>query len=297
MSRGRRILLVAAVVVVAAVAVLVARGIRSTVGWHDFETTYPGVSALPAGTPVGFPAWLSWQHFLTSFLLLFIVTSGWRIRSKTRPPAFVTRDATRFPRTKGRPKRLGLPTWWHLVVDTLWIVNGVVFIVLLIATGQWARIVPVSFDIVPNAITAGVQYASLDWPMHDGWVHYNSLQLLSYFATTFLAAPLAIVTGLRLSPVWPAVWARPTGVLGDRAARGIHSIVFWYFVVFTIVHVGLVLATGALANLNHMYAGRDDATWIGFVVWVASLVVTAAAYLLLRTPVQKRIAAWRSTVR
>ena len=284
-------------VVVAALAVLAARGIRATDGWQRFETTYSGVSALPSGTPVGFPAWLSWQHFLTSFLLLFIVTSGWRIRAKGRPPAFVTRDNARFPRTKGKPKRLGLHTWWHLVVDSLWIVNGLVFVVLLFTTGQWARIVPVSLDIVPNALTAGVEYASLDWPMHDGWVHYNALQLLSYFATVFLAAPLAIVTGLRLSPVWPAAWQRPTGVLGDRAARLTHAIVFWYFIGFTVVHVGLVLATGALRNLNHMYAGRDEVSWIGFWVWVGSLVVTAAAYLLLRAPAQKRIAAWRGTVR
>jgi hypothetical protein len=37
-----------------------------------------------------------------------------------------------------------------------------------------------------------------------------------------------------------------------------------YFVVFTIVHVTLVLATGALCNLNHMYSGSDAQNWRGF---------------------------------
>jgi hypothetical protein len=45
-----------------------------------------------------------------------------------------------------------------------------------------------------------IQYLSLQFPMNNSWVRFNSLQLLSYFVTIFVAAPLAIITGLRQGP-------------------------------------------------------------------------------------------------
>lgn len=287
----------AAGVVLLGIAILVARALRDTPAVADFLLTYPGEVPPPEGTPVGFPAWLNWQHGLNSFFLVFIVASGLRIRSKQRPPAFWTRDTTRFPRTSGTPTRLSIHTWWHLVVDTLFVLNGVLFVVLLFSTGQWLRLVPLSLDVIPNAVSAGVQYLSLDWPTHHGWVNYNSLQQLSYFATVFVAGPLALVTGLRLSPTWPAAWKRPAGFLGDRAARGVHAAVLWYFIAFTIVHVGLVFTTGILRNLNTMYAARDDAGWLGFAIFAGSLVVILVAWMLLRPARLIRIAKRTGTVR
>ncbi len=46
------------------VGVAVAKGIRGTSGVQTFIDRYPGLSEQPASTPVGFPAWLQWQHFL-----------------------------------------------------------------------------------------------------------------------------------------------------------------------------------------------------------------------------------------
>ncbi|MEO5921114.1 MAG: hypothetical protein ABIQ01_08220 [Pseudolysinimonas sp.] len=264
-------------------AVLFCRALREIPETASFFITYTGDATAWDGTPVGFPAWLSWTHFLTGFFLLFIIRSGLLIRSKHRPPAFVTRRAA-------GAHRHGIHTWWHLVVDTLWALNGVVYLVLLIASGQWKRLVPASWDIVPNAISAGLQYVSLDWPQHHGWTHYNALQLVLYGFTVFVAGPLAVIVGLRLSPIWPARLARPTGVLGDRFARTVHWATAVYFIAFTVVHVALVLLTGALANLNHMYAGRDDQTWIGTGVFALSLIVTIVAAILLRPPAQARIA-------
>jgi hypothetical protein len=42
------------------------------------------------------------------------------------------------------------------------------------------------------------------------------------------------------------------------------------------------LATGALRNLNHMYASRDDGSWVGFWIFAASLAVMIAAWFLAR---------------
>src|SRR5690606_18273144 len=164
--------------------------------------------------------------------------------------------------------------------------NGLLYVVLLFATGQWLRIVPTSWDIVPNTISAALQYVSMDWPTEDGWVNYNSLQVVAYFVTVFLAAPLAFITGLRMSPIWPQ-----SGRLGERLsraypiewARAIHFPVMLYFVLFVIVHVTLVLATGAVRNLNHMYAMTDnDTSWAGLWIFAASLVVMIVAWFAAR---------------
>jgi thiosulfate reductase cytochrome b subunit len=261
------------------VVVVAARLLREQPAVASFIESYPGHRELPEAAPTGIPAWLGWQHFLNAFFLVMLVRTGLLIRSKQRPPAFWTRDNTRFPRTKGTPRRLGISVWLHLVVDALWVVNGVVYVVLLFATGQWLRIVPTDWSVVPNALSVVLQYASLEWPVENSWVSYNDAQVLSYFAVVFVASPLAIVTGLRLSPVWPMEgrWARwPT----ERIARAVHFPTMLFFLVFTFVHVVLVLTTGALRNLNHMYASRDADNWIGFAIFAVSLVVMVVAWWL-----------------
>lgn len=65
------------------------------------------------------------------------------------------------------------------------------------------RIVPTSWDVFPHAISAGFQCVSLDWPAESGWVNYNALQQLAHFMTVFIAAPLAVPTGVRMSRWWP----------------------------------------------------------------------------------------------
>ncbi len=106
-------------------------------------------------------------------------------------------------RPGAQPKRLSLDLWMHLSVDALWVANGALYVVLLFVTGQWMRIIPTSWEFIPNTISAALQYVSMDWPTEDGWVNYNSLQVLAYFVTVFIAGPLAFITGLRMSPLWP----------------------------------------------------------------------------------------------
>jgi hypothetical protein len=43
------------------------------------------------------------------------------------------------------------------------------------------------------------------------------------------------------------------------------------------MYVTLVFTTGLLAKLNHIYAMRDDSSWIGFGVFAISIAVMAAA--------------------
>ncbi|WP_246134119.1 cytochrome b/b6 domain-containing protein [Microbacterium hatanonis] len=282
LTRGQWVgVIVVGVVVLTSVAGLVVLGARALVAVdpvRGFLVDHPGEYALPAGAPVGIPAWLGWQHFFNTFLIVLIIRSGWQVRRQKRPIAFWS------PRGEKR-RKMSLTVWFHLALDVLWIANGVVYVALLFVSGQWMKIVPTSWEVFPNALAAGLQYATLDWPTHNGWVNYNSLQQLFYFTTVFIAAPAAIVTGARLSMFWPRTADRLNRLLPFDAARRVHVWTMIYFLVFIAVHVALVFATGALRNLNHMYASQDTVNWAGFGIFVASLVVLAAGWIAARPAV------------
>ncbi len=293
-------------VVLLIIGIAVAKGLREMPAIQDFIKTYPGTSEQPSGTPVGFPAWLGWQHFLNAFFMIFIIRSGvtiladhprlyltrhstpgkdWFRMQKPVPadPLYTAkRDSLTLPDGVGLPGRrhsIGLARWWHLGIDTLWLANGIIFFVLLFVTGQWMRLVPMHWDVIPNAISVAIQYLSLNWPLETGWVVYNSLQLIAYFVTVFIAAPLALITGLGMSPALSTRFRKISSVFSIQVARSFHFAILCWFVVFIIVHVTLVLTTGALRNLNHMFASRDDESWVGFWVFMVSLVVMIVAWV------------------
>ncbi|WP_082487254.1 molybdopterin-dependent oxidoreductase [Leifsonia sp. Root112D2] len=288
------------------IGVAVAQGIRGLPAVHDFIRTYPGTSELPDNAPVGIPAWIGWQHFLNMFLMIFIIRSGVTILSDhprlywtrhstpgkewfriqkpvpTNPLYTAKEDSITLPNGVGLPGRrhsIGLARWWHLGIDTLWLANGIVFFVLLFTTGQWMRLVPLRWDVIPNAISVAIQYLSLDWPTESGWSNYNSLQLIAYFVTVFIAAPLALITGLGMSPVLSTRFRKVSSVFSIQFARSTHFLILCWFIIFIVVHVALVLTTGALRNLNHMYASQDSESWLGFWIFAASMVVVVVAWV------------------
>src|SRR5476651_2661141 len=115
------------ILVVGAGIVLAAQAFRASDAGSSFLGTYPGHSELPSSAPVGFPAWLEWQHFLSAFFLLLIVRTGLQIRTIRRPPAYWTRKNQGLIKTKNPPIRISLSVWFHLTVDLLWILNGALF--------------------------------------------------------------------------------------------------------------------------------------------------------------------------
>lgn len=286
------------------VAVAVAKGLNNTPSVQEFMQRHTGDVDTPA--PVGLPAWLAWQHFFNLFLMMFMIRAGiqilvdhprlywtrnstpgreWFRVSKPVPedPMWTAKeDSVGLPRQLGLPgirHSIGLARWWHLGVDTLWLLNGVIFYILLFATGQWRRIVPTSWDVFPGALTVMIQYLSLDWPTADGWVAYNSLQLLTYFFTVFVAAPAALLTGLGMSPALSTRFRFVSRVLSIQTARSLHFLVLLWFLMFIVIHVSLVVTTGALRNLNHMFAGRDDDSWIGFGVFSIALCLVLVCWV------------------
>ncbi len=288
------------------VAVAVAQGLRNVPSVQRFIAAHPGTTKPPPAAPAGFPSWLRWEHFFNVLFMIFIIRSGVQILSD-HPRLYWTRhctpgrdwfriqkpvpddplwtakqDSIALPAQVGLPglrHSIGLARWWHLGVDTLWLANGIVFFVLLFVTGQWQRIVPTGWEVFPNALSVLIQYLSLHWPPETGFVVYNGLQLLAYFVTVFVAAPLALITGLGMSPALSTRFKRISRLLSIQTARSIHFLVLTWFVVFIVVHVGLVFMTGALVNLNHIYLGTEAHGWGGFAIFAVSMVILVVGWV------------------
>ncbi|WP_298867667.1 cytochrome b/b6 domain-containing protein [uncultured Microbacterium sp.] len=278
----------AALGLLAVSGVFLVRAFLSTSFMQDFLTTYPGEYHVDVAP--GFAPWVGWQHFFNMFLMVLIIRSGLRVRTEKRPTAFWT------PRGQAKGK-ISLTLWFHQSLDLLWMLNGVIFVVLLFSTGHWLRLVPTSWEVFPNALSAGLQYVSFDWPTDNGWVNYNSLQQLAYFTTVFIAAPLAAITGFRMSGLWPKKAEKLSKAYPIEWARALHFPTMLYFVAFIIVHVALVFLTGALRNLNHMFASMGSvdgmeyaANWTGFGVFVLAILVIAGAWFAARPLVLAPIA-------
>jgi methionine sulfoxide reductase catalytic subunit len=297
------------------VAVAVAKGLRDQPSVAHFIRRHPGtlVGSHPDQT-TGFPAWARWQHFFNLFFLVFIIRAGIQILSD-HPRLYWTRhstpgrdwfriqnpvpedplwtakqDSISLPGQIGLPglrHSIGLARWWHLGVDVLWLLNGVIFYVLLFASGRWERLVPTSWDVFPSALSVLIQYLSLNWPADGGWAAYNGLQLIAYFITVFVAAPLALITGLGMSPALSMRFRRVSRLFSIQTARSLHFLVLVWFLSFIVLHLTFVFTTGLLVNLDHVYAGRTDGSWIGMWMFAGSMVVVAAAWVA-ATPVTLR---------
>lgn len=293
------------------VGIAVCQQLRTYQWMQDFIAQYPGTSnSYAPAVESGFPWWLRWQHLFNSILMMFVIRAGLQIladhprlylRSGSTPGTAWLRmrelipanrmdqndphrvwtakdDSVALPKWLGLPglrHSIGLARSWHFGAVMFWVLNGVVFYVLIFATGQWQRIVPQSWDVVPNAISAGVQYLSLDLPVDQGFTTYNGLQLIAYFVTVFIAAPSAIITGLLQAPAIAGKFGLAHGVLNRQVARSIHFGVLAWMVLFVVMHVLMVWVTGLLGNLNHIMLGTNTQSWWAlalFAVWMAVLV-------------------------
>jgi len=289
------------------VLIAVAQSLRELPGVKAFIEHHPGIAQAAPSVDSGFPMWLQVLHFLNMFFMLFIIRAGVQILAD-HPRLYWRRDCTpgtdwfRFqvPVPKGRiwtskddsvtlPTWLGIPgirhsiglaRWWHFSVDLLWVANGVAFYVLLFATDQWRRLVPITWEVFPAALSTAMQYASLNFPGDHSWTRYNGLQQLSYFITVFIAAPVSIVTGLMQSPAISNRSGWFGRLLNRQAMRSVHFISFCWFVFFILAHGIMVFVTGLRENTNHMFAGVDNASWAGLPLFLLAMAVMMTAWLL-----------------
>ena len=271
-----------------------------TVGLPTLATS-PTMTPETAAEPYGFPAWLRITHYVNFLFLVLLIRSGlqilmdhprlyWNVHCTPGTewlrltPVEVPKDRVWTAKDDSRHLSpwIGLPGYrhtvgmarhWHFLSVLFWVGNGLVFVVLLFCTGQWQRLVPMSWRIVADAWAVFVHYATFHLPPEpNGFYHYNALQQLAYCGVVFLLAPLAMLTGPSMSPAFTARFTWYSKLPGNRqVGRSIHFLVMCAFVVFTLAHVTMVALTGFVRNMNHIVVGTDSTNPIGLYLGLAGI--------------------------
>ncbi|MCC6626266.1 MAG: molybdopterin-dependent oxidoreductase [Chloroflexi bacterium] len=168
-------------------------------------------------------------------------------------------------------KNLGLGRHWHGFAGTFWLLNGLIYVVLLFTTGEWARLIPTSWDIFPRAWQSFLNYLSLQIPPLSEFRPYDPLQQLTYAFVVFVLAPLLLLTGAAMSPAVAASAPWYIRLFGGRqAARSLHFLGMLSFAMFTVLHVTLVLLVHPRENISNIVLGRPDADF-GLAVAIGSV--------------------------
>lgn len=101
------------------------------------------------------------------------------------------------------------------------------------------------------------QHAQLKFPTGAAALRYNPLQKITYSVVLFGLIPLAILTGLTMSPGMNAAWPWLLDLFGGRqSARSLHFIAAAGIAAFIVVHLLLVLLAGPYNEIRSMITGR-----------------------------------------
>jgi len=174
-----------------------------------------------------------------------------------------SRDGSLGVQDRGFPRWATLPghQWlamgrrWHFFFAWVFVLNGLAFAVYSVGGGHLRR------DLLPNRR----ELRGLGRSLRDHLLlrmggeplgRYNVLQKLAYGSVVFAVAPLAVLTGLAMSPRVDAMVPILPAVFGGRqSARTLHFLLTFGLIAFTVIHLFMVAVTGVVNNLGSMILG------------------------------------------
>lgn len=148
---------------------------------------------------------------------------------------------------------------WHFFFAWIFVINGLAYLAFTLLGPHLRRdLWPTRAQMRPGRVwRVVVDHARLKFPDDDAARSYNVLQKLSYLAVVLVLLPLMLLTGLSMSPAMNAAWPWLLDLFGGRqSARTLHFISASLIVLFVLVHVAMVVASGAWNNLRSMITGR-----------------------------------------
>ncbi|HEV2000965.1 MAG TPA: cytochrome b/b6 domain-containing protein [Xanthobacteraceae bacterium] len=206
------------------------------------------VVATTAGQPQGtsqrtiHPLWVRVTHWINVVAIVLMIASGWRIYNAS--PLFPF----------SIPDELTIGGWlagallWHFAAMWLLITNGVVYVVLGLATGRFrTKLLPIR----PREVIADLRAALTGRLAHDDLSAYNAVQRLLYLGV-ILAGVVIVLSGIS---IWKPVQFQPLAAIfgGYEGARYIHFFAMAAIVSFVVIHI--VMAFLVPKSLRAMVRG------------------------------------------
>jgi sulfoxide reductase catalytic subunit YedY len=257
---------------------------------------------------LNFPIWIRITHYINLLFIGLLIRSGiqivgahprlyWNdgcnpkkawlnlVRKKVPTDKLYTSmdDEVPVPTWLALPGRdnLGLGRLWHFFSVIFWVLNGIVYVVLLFATGEWSRLIPTSWSIIPDAWHTLLTYLSFHIPPASDFHPYDPLQQLAYAGVVFLLGPFMILTGAAMSPSIEGRFPWYVKIFGGKqSARSLHFLSLIAFLLFIIVHTALVLIVHFQDNIRNIVLGTTSASFgLALTIAIIALVVVAAIYV------------------
>jgi thiosulfate reductase cytochrome b subunit len=201
------------------------------------------VAAAPAAVPIVHPVWVRVTHWINVIAMVVMIGSGWQIYNAS--PLF----PFSFPPIITIGGWLAGALLWHFAAMWLLAVNGLVYLVLGIATGRFRNKL---FPIWPRQVIADVCAAFKGRLAHDDLSVYNAVQKLLYLGV-IVAGIVIVFSGLA---IWKPVQLQELTALfgGYDVARFVHFFAMAAIVGFVIIHV--IMAFVVPKSLRAMITGR-----------------------------------------
>ncbi len=143
---------------------------------------------------------------------------------------------------------------WHFFFGWLFVINGLLYFVYNLLNGHVRKYIftPRAAAKVPAMILYYLRLRRQS-PQDE---EYNPLQKLAYTSVFLLLVPVVLLSGMAMSPQLNMAfnWL-PAAFGGRQAARTIHFILAFGFILFTFGHVFMVLTTGVVNNMRSMLTG------------------------------------------
>src|SRR5215813_8498010 len=193
--------------------------------------------------PVIHPVWVRITHWINALAMLVMIGSGWQIYNASPLFPFV------FPAGITLGGWLAGALLGHFAAMWVLAVNGLVYLVLGLATGRFRRKL---LPIRPGEVIADA-YAALEGRLtHDDLSVYNAVQKLLYLGG-IIAGIVMVASGLA---IWKPVQLQELTALfgGYEAARFVHFFAMAAIVGFLVIHV--VMAFVVPRSLRAMIIGR-----------------------------------------
>ena len=218
--------------------------------------------------------WGQTSHFGTPLLAAQAVRRDGELRGMTRIGS-ATFDTTGVlgvsDNARGQPAPAVVPGWamipswrdlargrrWHFFFAWAWVINGSCYLLWSLLSRHLGRDLTMQrrdWRGIGRSISDHLRFRH---PVGEEAMRYNPLQKLAYLGVIFVLAPLAVLTGLAMSPQMDTVlgwWLQLVG--GRQSARTIHFVTMALFTLFAVVHVLMVVYAGPINEMRSMITGH-----------------------------------------